>query len=77
MGEAFFFPLLFDASSFSLSLSSVISPLFQKKKIFTQKKKNFGRPVEWAMVRDHPWSTPQLRRLEQPLDAQGKPWASK
>lgn len=27
------------------------------------------------MVRDHPWSTPQLRRLEQPLDAQGKPWA--
>jgi hypothetical protein len=51
--------------------------LSHKKKRHKKKRrpqKNFGRPVEWAMVRDHPWSTPQLRRLEQPVDAQGKPW---
>merc|ERR1711988_316967 len=44
-------------------------------------KKNFGRPVEWAMVKEHPWSTPQLRKIPPqtvdgepwPLDADGKP----
>ncbi|MEW5303608.1 MAG: hypothetical protein WDW36_006284 [Sanguina aurantia] len=30
------------------------------------KKRNFGRPVEWAMVKRHPWSVPQLVKLEQP-----------
>ncbi|GFH28523.1 DNA-directed RNA polymerase subunit beta, partial [Haematococcus lacustris] len=38
------------------------------------KKKNFGRPVEWALVQDHPWSTPQLRKLDTPVDVEGKPW---
>ena len=35
-------------------------------------QKNFGRPVEWAMVKEHPWSTPQLRRLDTPAS----PWTS-
>jgi hypothetical protein len=30
-------------------------------------KKNFGKPVEWALVKDHPWSTPQLRKLDAPV----------
>ncbi|CAL8466887.1 g6423 [Coccomyxa elongata] len=38
------------------------------------KKKNFGKPVEWALVKDHAWSTPQLRKLDQPVDVDGKPW---
>ncbi|KIZ07316.1 hypothetical protein MNEG_0625 [Monoraphidium neglectum] len=33
-------------------------------------KKNFGKPVEWALVKEYPWSAPQLRKLETPLDAQ-------
>eukprot|EP00887_Chlorella_sp_A99_P007993 scaffold12.g7993.t1 len=37
-------------------------------------KKNFGRPVEWAMVKDHAWSTPQLRKLDAPVDVDGNPW---
>lgn len=30
-------------------------------------QKNFGKPVEWALVKDHAWSTPQLRKLDQPV----------
>ena len=26
-------------------------------------KKNFGKPVEWGLVKDYAWSTPQLRKL--------------
>ncbi|EFJ52167.1 hypothetical protein VOLCADRAFT_87047 [Volvox carteri f. nagariensis] len=37
-------------------------------------KKNFGRPVEWALVREYPWSVPQLRKLEKPVDVHGQPW---
>ncbi|KAK9834518.1 hypothetical protein WJX74_003536 [Apatococcus lobatus] len=37
-------------------------------------KNNFGRPVEWAMEKDFPWSTPQLRKLDKPVDVQGNPW---
>ena len=37
-------------------------------------QKNFGRPVEWGLVQDHAWSTPQLRQLEVALDVDGKPW---
>lgn len=33
-------------------------------------QKNFGRPVEWALVKDHPWSTPQLRKLDTPVRCQ-------
>ena len=38
-------------------------------------QKNFGRPVEWALVQDHAWSTPCLRKLDEPVDVDGKPWA--
>lgn len=26
-------------------------------------QKNFGKPVEWALVKEYPWSTPQLRKI--------------
>jgi hypothetical protein len=28
-------------------------------------QRNFGNPVEWALVREYPWSTPQLRKVDQ------------
>jgi len=34
---------------------------------FACPQKNFGRPVEWAMVKDYAWSTPQLRKLDVPV----------
>jgi len=37
-------------------------------------KKNFGKPVEWALVKDYAWSTPQLRKLDNPVDVNGNPW---
>ncbi|KAI3425858.1 hypothetical protein D9Q98_007832 [Chlorella vulgaris] len=37
-------------------------------------KKNFGKPVEWALVKDYEWSTPALRKLEVPVDVDGNPW---
>ena len=39
-------------------------------------QQNFGRPVEWALVKEYAWSAPQLRKLEQPVDAKGQPWAA-
>lgn len=27
-------------------------------------QKNFGKPVEWGLVKDYAWSTPQLRKLD-------------
>ena len=30
---------------------------------------NFGRPVEWALVKDYAWSTPQLRKLDVPVSS--------
>ena len=30
-------------------------------------QKNFGKPVEWALIKDHAWSTPQLRKLDVPV----------
>lgn len=37
-------------------------------------KKNFGKPIEWAMIKRYPWSHPQLERLEVPVDPEGNPW---
>ena len=37
-------------------------------------QKNFGKPVEWALVKDHAWSVPQLRKLDAPVDVDGNPW---
>lgn len=28
---------------------------------------NFNKPVEWGLIKDHAWSTPQLRKLETPV----------
>ena len=33
-------------------------------------QKNFDRPVEWGMIKDYPWSTPQLRKLDVPVCTQ-------
>lgn len=32
-------------------------------------QKNFGKPVEWALVKDHAWSTAQLRKLDVPVSS--------
>jgi len=37
-------------------------------------QKNFGKPVEWGLVKKYPWSTATLQKLDVPLDMQGKPW---
>eukprot|EP00878_Enallax_costatus_P017447 GHUV01018327.1.p1 GENE.GHUV01018327.1~~GHUV01018327.1.p1 ORF type:complete len:108 (+),score=38.66 GHUV01018327.1:457-780(+) len=44
---------------------SFCTPEFKEaQRTFTEAfKKNFGRPVEWALVKEYPWSTPQLRRI--------------
>ncbi|CAK0733791.1 hypothetical protein CVIRNUC_000333 [Coccomyxa viridis] len=55
---------------------SFATPEFKEaQRMFTERfKKNFDRPVEWGMIKDYPWSTPQLRKLEVPLTVDGKPW---
>ena len=30
-------------------------------------QRNFDKPVEWGMIKDYPWSTPQLRKLDVPV----------
>ncbi|GAX72773.1 hypothetical protein CEUSTIGMA_g229.t1 [Chlamydomonas eustigma] len=58
---------------------SFSTPEFKEaQRVFTENfKKNFNRPVEWAMVKEYPWSTPQLRRLDVPVDVNGNPWKQK
>lgn len=55
---------------------SFSTPEFKEaQRVFTENfKKNFGRPVEWGLIKDYAWSTPQLRKLEKPVDVDGKPW---
>ncbi|KAL6780997.1 hypothetical protein ACKKBG_A09345 [Auxenochlorella protothecoides x Auxenochlorella symbiontica] len=55
---------------------SFSTPEFKEaQRIFTDGfKKNFGKPVEWALVKDYAWSTPQLRKLDKPVDVDGNPW---
>jgi hypothetical protein len=36
--------------------------------------RKFGRAIEWGMVRRYPWSSPQLVRLDVPVDPEGNPW---
>ena len=38
-------------------------------------KNNFGRPFEYAYVKQHPWSEATIVKLDQPLDKDGNPWA--
>ena len=37
-------------------------------------QKNFGKPVEWGLVKDYPWSTPQLRKLDAPVSTPFPAW---
>ena len=55
---------------------SFSTPEFREaQRIFTDNfKKNFGRAIEWGMVRRYPWSSPQLVRLDVPVDPEGNPW---
>jgi len=55
---------------------SFATPEFREaQRVFTENyKKNFGRPVEWGLVKKYPWSQAQLVKLDQPVDVNGKPW---
>merc|ERR1711934_125540 len=55
---------------------SFSTPEFREaQRIFTDNfKKNFGKPVEWAFVKEHAWSKPQLVKLDKPVDVDGNPW---
>eukprot|EP00884_Botryococcus_braunii_P022702 jgi/Botrbrau1/9115/Bobra.0305s0019.1 len=55
---------------------SFSTPEFKEaQRMFTEGfKKNFDKPVEWGLVKDYPWSVPQLRKLDHPVDTEGKPW---
>jgi len=55
---------------------SFSTPEFREaQRIFTDNfKKNFGKPVEWAFVKKHAWSKPQLVKLDKPVDVDGNPW---
>ena len=44
------------------------------RKFTEQFKKNFGKPIEWGLVKRYPWSVPQLEKLEHPVDPDGNPW---
>jgi|TARA_B110000003_G_scaffold91676_1_gene93860 hypothetical protein len=37
-------------------------------------QKNFGRPIEYGMVKRYPWSVPTLMKLDVPVDVDGNPW---
>ena len=55
---------------------SFTTPEFKEaQRIFQENyKKNFGRPIEYGMVKRYPWSTPTLMKLEVPIDVDGNPW---
>lgn len=55
---------------------SFSTPEFREsQRLFTEAfKKNFGKPVEWGLVKKYPWSVPKLEKLEVPVDVQGNPW---
>lgn len=67
---------LADMRKFEDPRLSFSTPEFREsQRIFTENfKKNFGKPVEWGLVKKYPWSTPTLQKLDVPLDMQGKPW---
>eukprot|EP00854_Cymbomonas_tetramitiformis_P020325 gene20325-24341_t len=55
---------------------SFSTPEFRESsRIFTENfKKNFGKPVEYGLVKKYPWSTATLQKLDVPVDVQGNPW---
>ena len=54
---------------------SFSTPEFREaQRIFTDNfKKNFGKPVEWAFVKKHAWSKPQLVKLDKPVSGLPSP----
>merc|ERR1711977_183552 len=52
---------------------SFSTPEFREaQRIFTENfKKNFGRPIEWGMVKKYQWSTATLMKLDFPVDPDG------
>jgi hypothetical protein len=67
---------LADMRKFEDPRLSFSTPEFREsQRIFTENfKKNFGKPVEWGLVKKYPWSTATLQKLDVPVDMQGKPW---
>uniref|UniRef100_A0A7R9SZ14 Uncharacterized protein n=1 Tax=Ostreococcus sp. 'lucimarinus' TaxID=242159 RepID=A0A7R9SZ14_9CHLO len=55
---------------------SFTTPEFKEaQRIFQENfKKNFGRPIEYGMVKRYPWSVPTLMKLDVPVDVDGNPW---
>ena len=55
---------------------SFTTPEFKEaQRIFQENfKKNFGRPIEYGMVKRYPWSKPTLEKLDTPVDPDGNPW---
>jgi hypothetical protein len=55
---------------------SFTTPEFKEaQRIFQDNfKKNFGRPIEYGMVKRYPWSKPTLEKLDTPVDPDGNPW---
>merc|ERR1712118_631912 len=55
---------------------SFATPEFREaQRVFTDNfKKNFGRPIEWGLVKKYPWSAPVLKKLDVPVDPDGNPW---
>ena len=55
---------------------SFSTPEFREaQRIFTDNfKKNFGRPIEWGLVKKYPWSQAILMKLDVPVDPKGEPW---
>ncbi|GHP09893.1 hypothetical protein PPROV_000862800 [Pycnococcus provasolii] len=55
---------------------SFCTPEFREaQRVFTENfKKNFGKPVEWALVKKYPWSEAHLQKLDVPVDVDGNPW---
>ncbi len=53
---------------------SFSTPEFREaQRIFTDNfKKNFGKPVEWAFVKKHEWSKPQLVKLDKPVSPKSR-----
>jgi len=37
-------------------------------------QRNFGKPVEWGMVKQYPWQEAVLMKLDVPLKVDGTPW---
>merc|ERR1712176_577238 len=37
-------------------------------------KKNWGKPIEYGLVKRYPWSNAIFTKLDKPVDVKGNPW---